>query len=188
MSFQPFVILRHISFQTGTPSPSPLLKDAIPYLIMFSRSLELNSSHGLPGDLEGRDLGFNMAVAGFCAIALTNGLEVFFRAWFNFRRHDGFYFWAINATVLGNILYIAALLLKSYNIIRDNLAGTGFVTISWVFMVTGQSLILYSRLRLIVSDPGQVRWVLWMILSTGFCLHTPTVVLAFGVRSKYTLL
>ena len=30
-------------------------------------------------------------------------------------------------------------------------------------MVTGQALVLYSRLHLVVADVRKVRWVLWMI-------------------------
>jgi hypothetical protein len=47
-------------------------------------------------------------------------------------------------------------------------------------MVTGQAVVLYSRLRLVVFDTSKVRWVLWMIVASVCILHVPMTVLFFG--------
>lgn len=49
------------------------------------------------------------------------------------------------------------------------LGGLGF----WM-MVTGQSLVLYSRLNLIVGEPIKIRWAGFMIAVTFFLLMVPT--------------
>ena len=50
-------------------------------------------------------------------------------------------------------------------------------------MITGQSLVLWSRLHLIVSgEHGDkiLRRTKWMIIIDAFILHIPTTVLTFG--------
>ncbi len=52
------------------------------------------------------------------------------------------------------------------------------IGISWWCMVTGQALVLYSRLYLVVRDHRKIRWVLVMII-TNFCiLHIPIMILS----------
>jgi hypothetical protein len=47
----------------------------------------------------------------------------------------------------------------------------------WYAMVTGQAVVLYSRLRLV--DTSRVRWVLWMIVANVCILHVPMTLLFF---------
>ena len=55
--------------------------------------------------------------------------------------------------------------------------------IGWYAMVTGQAVVLYSRLHLVMFRIRKVRWVLWMII-TNFCiLHIPMTVLFFGLNN-----
>jgi hypothetical protein len=48
-------------------------------------------------------------------------------------------------------------------------------------MVTGQSLVLYSRLHLLVRDSRKLKWILYMIITDVFLFHIPTTVFTFGV-------
>ena len=50
-------------------------------------------------------------------------------------------------------------------------------TIGWYAMVTGQAVVLYSRLHLVVSDTHRIRWVLAMIIINLFVLNVPTTIL-----------
>lgn len=52
-------------------------------------------------------------------------------------------------------------------------------------MVTGQSLVLYSRLHLVVRR--KLPWVLTMIIVNAVLLHGGTTVLVFGVSASYML-
>ncbi|CAG8904548.1 unnamed protein product [Penicillium nalgiovense] len=49
-------------------------------------------------------------------------------------------------------------------------------------MVTGQAVVLYSRLHLVFSDMRKVRWVLWMIITNACILHIPMTVFFFGLN------
>ena len=54
-------------------------------------------------------------------------------------------------------------------------------------MVTGQSVVLWSRLHLIVSGEKGVRilrWTQWMIIVDAIVLHVPTTVLTFGCNGS----
>jgi hypothetical protein len=57
-------------------------------------------------------------------------------------------------------------------------------TTFWVPMVSGQSLVLYSRLSLIGLDKRIRRYALGMIVFNGFILHTATVVTTAGSNSQ----
>ena len=49
-------------------------------------------------------------------------------------------------------------------------------------MVTGQSVVLYSRLHLVLYDKKLLRRILYMICINAVLLHIPTSVLNFGAR------
>ena len=50
-------------------------------------------------------------------------------------------------------------------------------------MVTGQALVLFSRLHLVVRDYRITRYVLWIIIFDIFALHVPTIVFTVGSNS-----
>jgi len=53
-------------------------------------------------------------------------------------------------------------------------------------MITGQSLVLWSRLHLILSGARGdriLKWTKWMIICNAICLHIPTTVLTYGANS-----
>ncbi|KAF9895325.1 hypothetical protein FE257_000229 [Aspergillus nanangensis] len=54
------------------------------------------------------------------------------------------------------------------------------VCLGWYGMVTGQSVVLWSRLHLIVHHPRQIRWVLYMIITSFFVFHVPVTILFLG--------
>lgn len=60
-----------------------------------------------------------------------------------------------------------------------------FICLGWYCMVTGQSLVLYSRLHLVVRR--RLRWVLGMIILNAIVLHGGTTVLVFGVSTVSVL-
>lgn len=74
------------------------------------------------------------------------------------------------------------MLLKFYHIGEDmpgdDIANTVIAWTGWCMMVTGQSLVLYSRLHLVVNARW-TRWILVIICVDGFVLHTITGVLTF---------
>jgi hypothetical protein len=57
------------------------------------------------------------------------------------------------------------------------------LSIGFVFMVPGQSLVLYSRLHLVVESRNLLRFVFWMILFNAVVLCVPIVTLNFHQHS-----
>jgi hypothetical protein len=64
------------------------------------------------------------------------------------------------------------------NMAHDNIANTVIVWVGWCMMVTGQSIVLYSRLHLVINSRW-TRWILVMICVDGVVLHLTTGVLTF---------
>ena len=60
----------------------------------------------------------------------------------------------------------------------------GLIIVGWFAMVTGQSIVLYSRLHLIVEDARKIRWVLGLIVVDFFLFHIPSTALNFGANSS----
>jgi hypothetical protein len=79
------------------------------------------------------------------------------------------------------VLLQLAFLMKFFQVWKNDYVSVTFITIGWYAMVTGQSLVLFSRLHLVVRDRRKVRWVLYMIIIDVFLFHFPTTVMTFGV-------
>jgi len=58
-----------------------------------------------------------------------------------------------------------------------------FIEIGFVFMVTGQGFVLYSRLHIMVHSHRKLRLCLIMVIVDGIICHVPIAVLAFGTNS-----
>jgi hypothetical protein len=57
------------------------------------------------------------------------------------------------------------------------------ISLAWPCMVTGQSMVLWSRLHLVLRDEFKLRLVLYMIIFNAVAMHVPTIVLAYGTDS-----
>jgi hypothetical protein len=62
--------------------------------------------------------------------------------------------------------------------------GGVLVELGWVGMVSGFSIVLYSRLNLLVQKRRVLRFVLAMIIVDGVCLHTSTIVVQFCYSAR----
>jgi hypothetical protein len=51
-------------------------------------------------------------------------------------------------------------------------------------MVTGQSVVLYSRLGIVLQNPRVLRFVLWMIIANGVAFYVSTTVIHYGTYSE----
>lgn len=125
-----------------------------------------------------------MVISAFTAIALVNSLELQVRIWMTFKKRVGLYFWSLNVASLGVAVYALAFVFKFFKVIQNDIISCVLITIGWWTMVTGQSLVLYSRLHLLVVDRKKLRWILYMICIDAVIFHLPTTVLTFGVRIR----
>ena len=124
-----------------------------------------------------------MAIGGFTAISWYNVLELNISIFMTFKRRRGLYFWSILISSWGIILHSLSILLKLYGVVTSYIITCTIITIGWYAMVTGQSLVLYSRLHLVVKEPRILRCVLCMIIFDAIALHIPTTVLTYGSNS-----
>ncbi|KAH7413491.1 hypothetical protein BKA64DRAFT_355898 [Cadophora sp. MPI-SDFR-AT-0126] len=124
-----------------------------------------------------------MTMAAFTGIAIFNVLEINFSIFTTFQRRTGLYFWSLLAASWGIPVHTIGFLLKFFRLCRNDSANVAIITVGWFAMVTGQSVVLYSRLHLILRDGTKIRWVLVMIIVDFFLFHIPPTVLNFGANS-----
>lgn len=102
-----------------------------------------------------------------------------------FKRRNTLYFWSILLTSWGIMSHSTGIILKWFVGRCPWTVNTAFATFGWWGMVTGQSLVLYSRLHLVVRDQRVLRFVLAMVLVDFLLFQVPTTVLTFGSNQKH---
>lgn len=122
------------------------------------------------------------AVACLIGIAWYNALELVVLCFATFKRYGGCYFWCLLIASFAIIPFGLGYLLIIYNI-YDNLFPVAMELVAWVCMVTGQSLVLWSRLHLVVQNPNILRGTLAMIIVDAILFHIPASVLEFGTHT-----
>lgn len=118
------------------------------------------------------------------ALALYNGIELILLIFTTFTKWRGLYFWSLTLATLGTIAYSFGLILEYFKVgsVKTSLPGILFDSFGWIFMVTGQSVVLYSRLGLILANRRILQAVKWMIIIDGTIFHVTANVLNFGGR------
>lgn len=146
---------------------------------------------GVSGGAIPLDKGIYMAIAAFTAVAWYNVAELNVQVFLTFKRHRGLYFWSLLISSYGCVLHALGFLLKFFQLVssqqslNDYVAVT-IITIGWYCMVTGQAVVLYSRLHLVVREQKILRGILAMIIVDAICFHIPTTILTYGSNTaKY---
>ncbi|KAF1957399.1 hypothetical protein CC80DRAFT_560596 [Byssothecium circinans] len=126
-----------------------------------------------------------LLIMAFLSIAIFNAIELTVVIFTTFRRWDGLYFYSLLAATWGIIPYVVGFFLKFYGIDASKTLYITLISIGWPCMITGQSLVLYSRLHLISHETmASGRWVLMMIISNAIICHIPIIVLLIGANSS----
>lgn len=124
--------------------------------------------------------GEDIAAAAFVGITLYLFVEVnvvLFRA---FKKRQGLYFWSMQIGSLGILIESVGIILKYFASPSTNKIWplyTLFLAIDWGIYTTAQSLVLYSRLHLVMRNQRIQRYVLYMIVSTVFIFVVPHLIL-----------
>lgn len=155
--------------------------------ITNSNSSWTSPGAGITGGYNGNSLTLQIFIAFFAGLAMYNALELTAMIFLAFNHYRGLYFWSLLISGLGIIPYALGFLLKFFEITQGNSRWLAVVllTIGWYLMVTGESVVLWSRLHLIVSgEKGEkiIRYTKWMIIVNAVVLHVPTTVLTFGAN------
>ncbi|KAF2262559.1 hypothetical protein CC78DRAFT_561255 [Lojkania enalia] len=125
-----------------------------------------------------KDLPMSMTMAAFWAVAWYIAVELNIRLFYLFRHRKGLYFWSCALCTWGLILHPLAIMLADFMVIKDPRVSVPLIYLSWWLMTIPFSLVMYSRLNLIMSSHKYIlRGVLCMIIFTTLCVSIPSMVL-----------
>ncbi|KAF4946052.1 hypothetical protein FSARC_14290 [Fusarium sarcochroum] len=109
-------------------------------------------------------------IAVFISIAYYNVLELNIYIFGSFKKCTGLYFWSLLVATWG----------IAFN-------GTGYLimrlSLSPLQYLHNRSVILYSRLHLVMLSQRRLRMVLIMIIANALWLHLPVIILVYGTSS-----
>ncbi|KAJ5499446.1 hypothetical protein LT330_000319 [Penicillium expansum] len=115
----------------------------------------------------------------FTSIALYNAIELLILLFLTFTHYRGLYFWTLLLSVIAGVVPHAIGYLLGFFTLAPLWFSLTLSTIGFYVMVPGQSLVLYSRLHLVVNNNKVLRFVLWLIIIDAIILLVPTTVLTF---------
>lgn len=125
-----------------------------------------------------------LVVVVFLALAVYNTLEIIVKIFRRFRRYHGVYFWSMLAASTGIVIHALGYFLRNFDITNSAPLEITLACGGGMLMITGQSIVLWSRLHLI--SPGQRdRWLLWMILADCVVVQGGATTLFAGSNSPH---
>ncbi|KAL1877495.1 hypothetical protein Daus18300_002482 [Diaporthe australafricana] len=124
-----------------------------------------------------------IVICVFISIAFYNVLELTVSIFTSFKRRSGLYFWSILIATWGIAFNGTGYLLLHLTLITEATVIATLILIGWCAMITGQSVVLYSRLHIVMHHQKRLRLVLYMIIANATWLHVPVIVLVYGVNS-----
>lgn len=150
-----------------------------------SSSSWLSPGAGITAGYNGQSDSLRIVIIFLSGLAMYNAVELIAMISLTFTRYRGLYYWSLLMSSFGIIPYSLGFFLKFDNLTPGDLRWIAvfLLTIGWYPMITGQSLVLWSRLHLIVSgERGDLilKWTKYMIIFNAIALHIPTTVLTFG--------
>lgn len=109
------------------------------------------------------------------ALALYNALELELLVFTTFHAYRGLYFWSLVLASFGIVPYVLGFMIEYFRLSWLAL-GIAIDTTGWTLMVTGQSVVLYSRLWLVFGGGHRrlLRAVKWMIIIDAIVFHGGT--------------
>jgi hypothetical protein len=118
------------------------------------------------------------SIGAFVGITWYIGIELNFRIFITFKRRRGLYFWGCLIGLWGSLLnQVFGAVLWDFGIVSSVWHAMPGIYLTWAMMIQGQSVVLYSRLHLVMHNKKHLRWVLAMIIVTAFGIGLPTVVI-----------
>lgn len=120
----------------------------------------------------------------FLAISFYNVIELNFIIWGTFRRYSGLYFWTFVVATWGIPIYCTGFLVKYFAPASLGYLSCTLIVGGWVCMVSGQSMVLWSRLHLILRNRTRLRMILWMIIIDGIICHGAIIPMVYGSFSS----
>lgn len=122
------------------------------------------------------------AFTAFSAITLYNSIELIILCLATFKRYQGVYFWSLLITSCSLIVNTLGFILLFFVNVTAYVSVT-IVLIGWYCMITGHSIVLWSRLHLVLHQPRVLRAILYLIITNAIVMQIPTTVLLYGAVS-----
>lgn len=119
----------------------------------------------------------------FKTVTAYNFLELNIMIFTTLKRRNGLYFWSFIIATWGTLVHAIGFTLKQFQLITHSILYGTICLVGWYAMVTGQSLVLYSRLNLVLLNQTWLRAVLIMIIVDAIVCHAPITVLHYGFFS-----
>ncbi|KAJ8109768.1 hypothetical protein OPT61_g7215 [Boeremia exigua] len=125
-----------------------------------------------------------VVVVVFLSVAIYNFLELNVQIFTTFKRRRGLYFWSFTIATWGILFNSIGYLLKHLEITHKGNVYATIILIGWCSMISGQSVVLYSRLHIVMHNAKRLRAVLIMIIANAIWLHIPIIILVYGANSN----
>lgn len=136
-----------------------------------------------------------LAVVICSALSLYNALELELLILTTFHAYRGLYFWSLAVASFGVIPYVIGFMIEYFKISHNYMAlGTAIDVVGWALMVTGQSIVLYSRLWLVFNGGFKrlLKAIKWMIIFNGVTFHglvaSASPLQTYSIRSNVSVL
>ncbi|KAF4443378.1 hypothetical protein F53441_11426 [Fusarium austroafricanum] len=124
-----------------------------------------------------------IVISVFISIAFYNVLELNAYIFGSFKKRSGLYFWSLLVATWGIAFNGTGYLIMHLSLSAQRYLYSTLILIGWCTMITGQSVVLYSRLHIVVHNQRRLRMVLIMIVANAIWLHLPVIILVYGVGS-----
>ncbi|KAF2105466.1 hypothetical protein BDV96DRAFT_451516, partial [Lophiotrema nucula] len=104
-----------------------------------------------------------------------NASELLLTIFLSFQRWGGRYFTCLVVASVGVLIFQIFVFLQTWAPYLNAYAVTATIDVGWSCMVTGQSLVLWSRLHLVSRRAWVLRGILYMIIFNAIFLHLPQI-------------
>ncbi|KAL4914513.1 hypothetical protein BDW62DRAFT_190256 [Aspergillus aurantiobrunneus] len=119
------------------------------------------------------------AFTAFASVTFYNSIELITLCLATFKRYHGPYFWSLLVSSCSLIVNTVGFILLFFVEVTDYLAVT-VILLGWYCMVTGHSIVLWSRLHLVLYKPTVLRAILYLIIGNAVAMQIPITVLLYG--------
>lgn len=125
----------------------------------------------------------NVQTTVLVTIALYNCFELLIIVLRTFKSFRGLYFWSYLLSTLGVGVYTIGFMLKTYRLTTRWPVFVTVIVIGWIPMVSGQAMVMYSKLHYLVKRPETLRILFAMIIVNGTIGHIPIIAMIYGASS-----
>lgn len=136
-----------------------------------------SKNHGIPP-------AYLITIIVFMSLALYNVIELLVIIQSTFKKKTGSYFWSFLVATLGIASNVSGFFIKFFGPTSLGYLSCTLSLMGWVTMITGQSMVLWSRLHLVMRHKRRLRVILWIIIIDAICFHGMIIPMVYGSFSS----